>query len=366
MYIEERKSEMDQEVNEATAALKGLLGIGSPSNSIIPPTNPTTKEEKEENGGSPELVSPEQPSKTKKKRNNKKKKKQDEATADKNSSPPKPPKPQSQSNESSAQKPKNNSTKKKGSKNNNNKNAENFAWSAFQSSPDASKLPIPAFSSPVQSRKTISDTQLNHSNASELPVTEATEDANTNNPTQSTLQPPGTPAAANGLADTNTDSTPTKEESATGVNLAVLASNPPPSTPNDAVHHASPQGQLFSSPQHAYPNHASPHLHHPFTPPPPHPMHHQYPYLPPPPPGHVTIQVQVPHVLMPGRQMVVTSPAGCPVQIAIPEGYQAGMIIPVFVPAAPPMQYMMPPPQPNNSHLPFNHAAGGYYNSNVG
>jgi hypothetical protein len=74
----------------------------------------------------------------------------------------------------------------------------------------------------------------------------------------------------------------------------------------------------------------------------------------------VTIQVQVPPVLMPGRQMIVTSPAGYPVQIVVPEGYQAGMIIPVFVPAAPPMQHMLPQ---HNHGMPY---AGGYYNANVG
>ncbi|GAX13762.1 hypothetical protein FisN_30Lh050 [Fistulifera solaris] len=328
MYIE-RKLEMDQEVNEATAALKGLLGIGSSGSDIII--------SKPEERSEAEIVSPEQ-SKTKKKRNKKNKKKQDETEK----TSPKPPKPQQQSqNEANAQKGKNNnnnnSGKKKGPKKKN-KNAENFAWSAFQSSPDASKLPIPAFSSPVQSRKTISaehtDTQPNN-NTSEPSVTAET------NSTQS--KPPATPVGS------APDSTPTKEEeSATGVNLAVLASYPPPDTPNDAVVHSSlgsSPAQLFGSPP-AY--HASPHP--PFSP-------MQYSYLPPPPPGHVTIQVQVPPVLMPGRQMVVTSPAGYPVQIVVPEGYQAGMIIPVFVPAAPPLQHMLP------TGMPY---AGGYYNANVG
>ncbi|GAX21849.1 hypothetical protein FisN_30Hh050 [Fistulifera solaris] len=324
MYIE-RKSEMDQEVNEATAALKGLLGIGS-SGSDFTITKPEERSEE-----APEIVSPEQ-NKTKKKRNKKNKKKQDET----GKTSPKPPKPQQQSqNEANGQKSKNNinSSKKKGSKNKN-KNAENFAWSAFQSSPDASKLPIPAFSSPVQSRKTIAtentDSQSNKNSKSEPSVT-----AETNS-----TQPPATPVGS------AADSTPTKgEESITGVNLAVLASNPPPVTPNDAVVHpslGSPPAQLFGSPP-AY--HASPHP--PFSP-------MQYSYLPPPPPGHVTIQVQVPPVLMPGRQMVVTSPAGYPVQIVVPEGYQAGMIIPVFVPAAPPLPHMMP------TGMPY---AGGYYNA---
>ena len=41
--------------------------------------------------------------------------------------------------------------------NNNSSNNENFAWSAFQSSPDASKLPIPAFNSPTTDSKSVLD-----------------------------------------------------------------------------------------------------------------------------------------------------------------------------------------------------------------
>ena len=64
------------------------------------------------------------------------------------------------------------------------------------------------------------------------------------------------------------------------------------------------------------------------------------------PPGYMTIQVQVPpNLIMPGRTMIVPSPAGYPVQIAIPDGVLPGMIIPVHVPMGPPL-HMMPPPQP--------------------
>ena len=72
MYIEERKSsEITMEVNEATAALKGLLGIGSTSgsDSVITAKTAEKEEEKEENGGPEIIVSPEQQSKSKKKRN---------------------------------------------------------------------------------------------------------------------------------------------------------------------------------------------------------------------------------------------------------------------------------------------------------
>lgn len=374
MYIE-RKANMDHEVNEATAALKGLLGISSGAN------NPTIKKfegkETKAKGTNAEegqeITSPEQNKSAKKKRNKKNKKKLEEP--EKNS--PKPPKPQSQVEKSAPKDKNNSSTKKKGSKSKN-KKLENFAWSAFQSSPDASKLPIPVFSSPVQSRKVLS---LDRSTSQPNQTTgePVTEDREVTPISPNTLQPV-TPSVKD-LTDTNSstavnveESTPTKQEaSATGVNLAILASNPPPSTPNDAKYSTndleSPQAQLFNSAD-AYSNLGSPHLHA-YTSP-----HHMHPYqyLPPPPPGHVTIQVQVPPVLMPGRHMVVTSPAGYPVQIAVPEGCHAGMIIPVFVPAAPPMHHhMMPPQPPNHPHMPYNTSnrtggndGSGYYNTNIG
>ena len=53
------------------------------------------------------------------------------------------------------------------------------------------------------------------------------------------------------------------------------------------------------------------------------------------PPPFVTIQVQVPPVLMPGRTMVIpASPmtGEYPVNIVLPEGVTSGMVIPVSIP----------------------------------
>jgi len=64
----------------------------------------------------------------------------------------------------------------------------------------------------------------------------------------------------------------------------------------------------------------------------------------------MTIQVQVPMNLLPGRQMYVNTPAGFPVQIVVPQGIPPGMFIPVHIPA-PPM-HMMPPA---GAGMMFNH-----------
>merc|ERR1712048_121919 len=60
----------------------------------------------------------------------------------------------------------------------------------------------------------------------------------------------------------------------------------------------------------------------------------------------VTIQVQVPYDLLPGRQMLVQTPAGYPISITVPESIQPGMNVPV-----PPNIYMQErPPMPYHYH----------------
>jgi hypothetical protein len=67
--------------------------------------------------------------------------------------------------------------------------------------------------------------------------------------------------------------------------------------------------------------------------------------------GYVTVLVEVPpQLLMPGRRMVVTSPAGYPVQVAVPEGFATGTTIPVQVPAQMPF-----PPTPYPMHFYYPH-----------
>merc|ERR1712232_749390 len=93
--------------------------------------------------------------------------------------------------------------------------------------------------------------------------------------------------------------------------------------------------------------------------------------MPPNYPQYVTIQVQVPPILLPGRQMMVppsnmTGPY--PIPVIVPEGIQPGMIVPVHVPVyippphhpphgiySPPRQAIPPsPPPPPQQTIPTN------------
>lgn len=386
---------MEQEVNEATAALKGILGIGS----TVQKETPARDES--------ELDSSSRPSK---KKNNKKKKNYDQHQRY-----------HKQSNHGSRQHsapregrsnnvgPNSKKTKKKNKKKDG-KDSNNFAWSAFQSSPDASKLPIPAFASPTNHGKelvTLNSSEpfsvllaasgegetdapevenaLRAEEVEGLVIAEAKKQADKAASAASTVDGETTAKAENKIKKGSLDetesadkthsvhkakegdvvienrtATPPKDESPsdapvsrTGVNLAELASRsakadpvPEPSPATSSVGGASqrPLPHPNRMPLHS----SGPVLNYPhpgFAAP------HQYP--PPPPPGYVTIQVQVPPVLMPGRQMMVTSPAGYPVRVVVPEGIPPGMVIPVHVPAGPPL-HMMPMSAPSPYH-------GSYY-----
>jgi Proline-rich nuclear receptor coactivator motif len=400
MYVENDRKDStmttEEQVNEATAALKGLLGLGVQS--TRPQQSPDAVAETEQ---VVTAVAPEQGAvKSKKKKNNRKKKPNetvstdapvDNTTGTTNTpapktapkSNPKPNKPNGDNANTKKKKPpkKSNSNISTHSKT---KESENFAWSAFQSSPDASKLPIPAFlsaSSSINNSSTEAAEVLgNVGNEVDVDKVAATPKA---------AKPDGTVgesvAVVPKVDETNALSeTPNREESvsdqevaeaitdpsleeavsATGVNLAealAAATSPPVLPPAPPQLHQSyllqqqqvPYNQSFNrfypgppAPLPQFPpmqHHHHPHMsqqqqqqHHPLP-------QHQYqqqqqqqqhaPYAPP--PGYVTIHVQVPPVLMmPGRQMVVTSPAGYPVHVVVPDGIPPGMIIPVHVPAA--------------------------------
>jgi hypothetical protein len=369
----------EQDVNEATAALKGLLGLGvTPTPKpprIIEPSNVKTTE-------TPHVV----PSETTPNNNNKKKRNNNNNKKKKNN--------ENAQNEKELKSNKNvsggdvSTTKKK---RNSRKKApkeatETYALSAFQSSPDASKLPIPEFATPVSERKVISPQEnatleVSSEHSAELEVNDY--DTKTDSHKKGDL-------AEVVDADSSVEKEPEIESrndapvSTTGVNLAVLAAKPPQSDPlpsspllqpnlvppsnflNQPMHH--PQHMPPQFPNNSPAPHLSPthmpysHIPHPgYASPPPLPSHsyhtpmshHQYhpPYPPPPPPGYILISVQVPHALMPGRQMVVTTPAGYPVQVVVPDGIPAGAWMPVHVPANPPhmhphpmMQQQLPPP----------------------
>ena len=318
MYLENpgktNSALMEQEVNEATAALKGMLGIGKAS------AGPSPVEEKPE----AEPVD-ESSAKSKKKKTNRGKKK-------KNEQPQQPEAPPVSGNSTTGN---NKGRKNKGGNKNKGKETppDKFhAWSAFQSSPDASKLPMPAFTptmSPAQETEKSPPDTPNSDKSEKVVSTKQMEEVATEKIEEKPAEAPA---------------------SATGVNLAALAYSPPKpavTTPNISSPGLLPPAQQQQQQQNPYGG----------PPPQHHPGYNPYgnPYGTP--PGYVTIQVRVPPVLMmPGRQMVVNSPSGYPVQVVVPPGIPPGAVIPVHVPAGPPM-HMMPP-------HPYGGAGGGFYNAN--
>jgi hypothetical protein len=309
MYIENNRATMsgEEKVNDATAALKGMLGIGSSPAIVMESSTDSTAPVKEE-----------QPTKSKKK---KKKKKQKDGAPQKTLA---------------------GKGQQASKKNNKQDTSEKFVWSAFQASPDASTLPIPAFSPPPKSKRALNPdaaAELTNATSNDPPpvkVTHTAVPAENAKPKPNELET----KKEDGKSENTTESPPVEEvTSNTGINLAALAS--PPSHQTTTVHQAPPQ----PVPPNYSPVNA--------------PL--QYQQQPPPPiynasppqqhPQFVMIQVQVPPVLLPGRQMVVASPMGYPVQVRVPEGVPPGMVIPVHVPVAPPPQQQA---YQNNSY-PYGH-----------
>lgn len=346
MYVEQNSSvsnefstsmsnPSDDDVNEATAALKGMLGIGGAPRVDKKPTAKDSDEPK--NNGT--------------KKGKKGGKQETPKRGNKNAE-------RSQSN------PKSGGSNAKPNKTKENKAPQNFAWSAFQASPDASALPIPAFVSPASSI-TINEpsTQLDPEQLATLLLQG---DQRTDPPPIDTINAPRAEdleaqqiAEAEKAKETHKESQPettkneepvpeeTKPESESGINLAALATSTLPSNPHVGPAPKTPGLPIpptpFSSPRHTF---LSPG---PYHTPPPHPP--QSPYLPPS-QTYITIQVQVPPVLGPDRRMVVHSPAGYPVQIIVPDGVRPGMIIPVHVPTGPMIQspYYSPHLQQQQQH----------------
>jgi len=380
------------EVKEAEKALKGLLGIGSASGDTPGGSSdmPTTSSEKTEDKNVSCQTPPKSTSAKKKKSKSKKKKN----TVDGDQDPPRNPK-------NSAQK--GSQKKKKGAK----KSApaaspsdtqSNYAMSALFSPPDPSNLPLPAFNnlsfedtaepfstvdavvgersfSPSMDIKSNEDVAHQSHNEAELNTREgessATLAARVNKTSRNVIDKRATPQR-------NLPSEHTRDVSgsASGVNLAAIASATPsqsetPRPPQMTTANKNPENEVdplamlmngssygTSNPSMSYPLGQQYPLHYPMPPPNPayghsHPMMH-HPHLHPPAPSYMTIQVQVPSVLGPGRQMMAPgSPAtgGFPIPVIVPDGMQPGMIMNVTVPALtgphgpPPMPHghMMPP-----------------------
>ena len=405
MYIDPSKTRsMEQEVNEATAKLKGLLGIGANSGAEGGGDVKQKNTETGQGGG--------KPPKSKRNRNKNKQNSRQRAGRDskdavqqsqqqpqqqqpqQNSSKPKPPQgnPQKESNKVDGNK-KNNKAKKNAKRNakdkdnqkqssgkNTDKDAKNnFAWSAFQSSPDASKLPIPAFSPFANPKSEVAvsteavEEHAENALASLLPVGTTSNNETApdleNVPKAEDLEEAAISAAKKEIMPGEDGTKIADEEepesgpppSKTGINLAALTSagaadvsaspklsgasgTAPPMSVTSTPQLEQPHVTQSAMTQHHQP---PPHMNYQYHPHHHNPYHHMNPHphaYHAPPPGYMTIQVQVPPVLMPGRQMVVQSPAGYPVQVVVPNGIPPGMVIPVHVPAGPPL-HMMPPQQ---------------------
>ena len=341
MYIDEtiasnssmKSSSEDHDVKEATAALKGLLGLGGTTSSQSTPFPSTLGEQTNESAAVPSIDAPKQP----KKKKNKKKKPAATSptivpTTEAGNTPP---------NGSTAAVVSNHKPKGKTnhpSKKNKKKESENYSLSAFQSSPDASKLPTPSFlSSPPTAKHnaTAATPSTNENHAAMWEIGES--NLPLGNETTKSASPPAESKETNRTLETEEK----EPVSATGVNLAAAIAAEQRSEPMYPAHN---NGPMYPPPAH--------HPHHPYPMPHMPPQHAMYGT----PPGYVTIPVQVPPHLMPGRHMVVTSPAGYPVQVAVPEGIAPGMIIPVHVPVGPPL-HMMPfpphyPPPPSSQYPP--------------
>jgi hypothetical protein len=337
---ESSMSTKKDDVKEATEALKGMLGLGGGGSGPAAAAAVVSSQSNPPNGG-PGDSNNDGPSeaqegsdqgnpKPKKKRNNKKKKPQGggsgggEATV----TPPKP-KPPKQDNEEpagAAAGSKKQTKKQVKNKKNQPETTENFAWSAFQSSPDASKLPIPAFSSAPPADPNEQDVEAEGGDVSPVNLNLSDDRAPSVKSEEKSIEPTHVEWE---------DAAPTTSMGGSGVNLAALAAAgssimnhhhqplpPPPGPPF-------PPSRLFPMP----------------PPPPnffPHPMPHGGPYAPP---GFVTLRVQLPPVLPGNRTLIVANPAGFPVQVHIPEEYAPNQIISVNVPSGPPL-----PPMPYAHH----------------
>jgi Proline-rich nuclear receptor coactivator motif len=328
-------SASDKDVEEATLALKGMLGIGSKDSCSAP--DPIIDSNSSPKSSISKGTSIKNNSSAKSAKNNK---------SGKQSSPRRNPNrgERSSSNMKSKGSTSNPSSITKNAKAKENNPPQNYAWSAFQASPDASALPVPAFHS--NSTKDLS----NASNTAQMEARQLSlsllgasfESKHSETPPLEIInalraedleaqQIAAAEQAKNSQKSANADTPGKRVEnqkvlSESGINLAAIASSPPSHaslTPRTPAVYNTPNS--FSTPQsasHILPSHLA--FNSPPLPPPQLPNHY-----------HVPIQVQVPPLLGPDRLMIVHSPSGYPVQIVVPEGIPPGMVIPVYIPAGP-------------------------------
>jgi len=304
---------------------------------------------------------------------------------------------------------------------------DGYAWSAFQSPPDASTLPLPMFTDTsshsggsVESEtqrslkegtndSLIQSLRIQGSNAEEGgKIEQAAEGAEAltsedhikailNIEKKSTIRAATINSGENDEYKQDS-STVNKTEvvlgneqptNSTGVNLTSLASPPAlppvssneePYIPNQPEHmpfHAGartnhvqreqasdPIAMLMNGQSYGTTNPAmssTPHYSH-------YPLHgNGYPQQPPMmqnhphAPQYITIQVQVPPVLLPGRQMMVSAAPGYSIPIVVPDGVHPGMVLPVTIPAHSPS-----PGQMGGHMSPIMMPHGGMMHLNLG
>jgi len=380
---------MTSDTTDATLALKGLLGIG------------VVKQSDSNNNSSKGKVD-----KTKVERNNeirkidvkknpngkKKKKKKNESTAQK----PKKTKSKAQSNQHQPQQQQQGGKKgkkkepKETSQDQNIKD-ENFAWSAFQSPPDASALPLPAFGSSfsfgaqdevqevndpaAHTQDAVTSTQGGDRDQSEergVDLNNLSMEKRTENEIKAMLNIPQNQTHASFTVEeektveqndsnaqiksnsSDSDTIRNQKQSDNGVNLASLTISASPEEKSSAPHKEKPftnntkkqqakpdsidpiamlmNAQSYGTANPTINNHYQSYnmYSHQMNP---HPQMHspQHQMIPP----FLTIQVQVPMHLLPGRRMIVPgSPltGGYPIPVVVPDGVCPGMYIPVSIP----------------------------------
>jgi hypothetical protein len=301
-------------VEDATVALKGILGISNSNTAPVPDDSKETKT----------------PLKDSKKKNKKKQSKQTPKNTPKTSD----------TKSSSKKKNKNSSAVKKshGKKNEDTKTEKgNYAWSSFQSPPDASNLPLPAFGSFNDGLKDSSASENKSSglDLSDLADSDGRDDAKGINISSlaisndskkddiddTSLNPSNPDSKEEEIPKLPNNQSPKMEEPPEPSDPLAMLMNPSygtavKSTPPKNAYIQSPQYQ----PQQGY-----------MQSPPPYGSFYQGPMSPQ--PSFVSIQVQVPPNLLPGRRMMVqANPNQPPISVVVPEGIQPGMYVPVTVP----------------------------------
>jgi len=357
----------DNDMKEATIALKGMLGIGKTN--PVTPSNSKFGESSNDNS-------------TKKKKKSRKKKGSDYV---KETTPIQSPKRKTKipsANRVDNGKKKDRTDKKSSPVETG--GTEKFAMSAFQSPPDASSLPLPAFSSfssspqnstyvtPKQTECVIQDARLIKEEEAKK-MKRLTSSVTSESQIKALLNISGARDIVNDKNKTNIScSNSVVPVSSSGVNLAALATSLPSISKNEIevpqnmsllsmtnssdlqgnkstaqnsliTQRIDPLAMLMngqsygaSNSDHSQPSHPQQHYSQ-------YSMYQQPsgPYHPMMQgggmqrPQYVTIHVQVPPVLMPGRQMMVpASPmtGGYPVPVVVPQGVQSGMVIPVTIP----------------------------------